>query len=149
MKYKGYQHLTITEDFGIFEFISVGKRGRVHKRIAFTSTEMPNVYSLVLLDENQNTGEVSDTSISDNGDRNKILATVAWAVDKYTRKFPHRWVYFKGNNAQRTRLYRMAIGINFEELSLTYHVYAEVGGRIVPFSKNMHLDGFLIARKKL
>lgn len=149
MKHKSYDVLKITDDLSIFEFISIGQRGHVHKRIVFMPSNRPEVRSLALLDKDMATGEFIDTSISDNGDRNKILATVEHAIDAYTQKYPDRWIHFKGNTAQRTRLYRMAVGINFDELSLKYNVYAVTGGNVIPFSKNMDLDGFLITRKKM
>lgn len=97
------------------------------------------------IDEN---GEIDDYSISDNGDRNKILATVANAVEIYLTKYPDRWVYFKGSTQERTRLYRMAVGLNFEELSLKYEIYAERKDGIAPFEKNSEVLGLLVKRKK-
>lgn len=40
-------------------------------------------------------GGIDDYNVTDNGDRNKILATVANAVDEFTRRYPMRWVYFR------------------------------------------------------
>lgn len=54
-------------------------------------------------------GGIDDYHVTDNGDRNKILATVANAVDEFTRRYPMRWVYFRGSTEERTRLYRMAV----------------------------------------
>ena len=45
---------------------------------------MENVFNLAFGDINEN-GEINDYTISDNGDRNKILATVANVVDVYTK----------------------------------------------------------------
>ena len=68
--------------------------------------------------------DIDDHRVSDNGDRNKILATVVYVIDLYTIKYPGRWIFFKGSTKERTRLYRMAISINLEELSEKFEIYA-------------------------
>ncbi|MFC3830224.1 MULTISPECIES: DUF6934 family protein [Niastella] len=87
--------------------------------------------------------------MSDNGDRNKILATVAKAVDDFTEKYPDRWVIFRGSTRERTRLYRMAVGINQDELSAKFEIYVYVEDQILPFAKNLEINAFLIKRKIL
>ena len=75
-----YSELKLTDDFSVIEFINIGKNGAIPKRIAFTATELENVYNLAFGDIDVN-GEIDDITISDNGDRNKILATVVNVVD--------------------------------------------------------------------
>lgn len=111
-------------------------------------TDTPGVYNLAFGDIDQK-GEMDDVTISDNGDRNKILATVAKAVDEYTRRYPRRWIVFKGSTNDRTRLYRMAIGLNLEQLSIKFHIYGLKGEEFVPFQRNMHATAFLVKRKIL
>ena len=40
----------------------------------------------------------------------------------------------------------MAVGINFEELSLKFKVYAEQRDGIVPFQKNIEVIGLLVKK---
>ncbi|MHA4812562.1 DUF6934 family protein [Flavitalea flava] len=77
------------------------------------------------------------------------LATIVKAIDSYTRRYPRRWVYFKGNTKEKTRLYRMAVGLNLEELSLNFEIYARIENEdeFVPFRKNMEINAFLIRRR--
>lgn len=147
MKYEIYKELKFTDDFSVIDFVSIGKNGAIPKRISFTSTELPNVYNLAFGDIDEN-GEINDYRISDNGDRNKILATVVNVVDDYTIKYPERWIVFSGSTKERTRLYRMAIGLNLEELSITFDIYAFVQEELKSFSKNMEISAFVIKRKK-
>jgi hypothetical protein len=148
MKYEIYADMFIAEDFRVFEFVSVGKYGSIPKRIAFVRTELPNVYNLAFGDVNGD-DDIDDYSISDNGDRNKILATIVKAIVIYTDKYPHRMIYFRGNTQNRTRLYRMAVGLHLEELSEKFEIYAETEGSsdFLPFYKNMKINAFLIKRK--
>lgn len=146
MKYELYSDLKFTEDFSVIEFLSFGKNGPIPKRITLEPTELENVYNLTLgnIDEN---GELDDRKVSDNGDRNKILATIFYIADIYTRKYPERWIVFRGNTKERTRLYRMAIGINLGELSEKFEIYAFAQNELIPFVKNMEINTFLIKRK--
>lgn len=146
MKYEIYTDIKITDDFTIFDFLGIGKNGFILKRIEFTFTEVPDVVNLAFGDMDES-GEINDYSISDNGDRNKILATVAFAADLYLSKYPDRWVYFKGSTQERTRLYRMAIGLNLDELAAKFDIYAEQSDGFLPFERNIEVKALLIRKK--
>jgi len=148
MKYEAYVAVVANPDFRRVEFVSIGKRGEISKRINFTPTQWPNVYNLsfgdIIDDE-----DIDDYKISDNGDRNKILATVLKVVKAYTMKYPERWLYFTGSTEQRTRLYRMAVSLNLEELSEVFEIFAEIEGQdeFVRFQKGLNIKAFLVKRK--
>ncbi len=147
MKYEVYRDINTTKDYSEFDFISVGKNGTIHKRIVFEPMQMKGIYSVALLDVDKN-GSIRDDTIGNNGDRDKILASVAYTVEIYLGKYPERWVYFRGNTSGKTRLYRMAVGLNIDELVLKFDIYAEQVDGIVPFQKNVPLLGIL-GRKKI
>ena len=147
MKYEVYTEIEVTDDFAIFDFISTGRNGDISKRVAFTKTEQDKVYNLALGDVDED-NEINDYSVTDNGDRNKVLATVASIVEAYTKRFPDRWIIFRGSTAERTRLYRIAVGLHLEELSGLYEIKGYVDGNIIPFAKDMKVNAFLIKRKK-
>src|SRR5688572_27711918 len=109
MKYEMYSKYKFNYDFSVIDFISIGKNGAIPKRITFTTTGLANVYNLAFGDIDEN-GDLDDCRISDNGDRNKILATVFHVVNVYTKKYPERWITFRGSTMERTRLYRIAVG---------------------------------------
>lgn len=146
MKYEVYKDLYIRDMYAIFEFFSIGSKGLIPKRIAFIPTEYPDIYNLVFGDIDVN-DEIDDFSISDNGDRNKVLSTVAYAVEIYLNKHPNRYIFFTGSTKERTRLYRMAVGLNFEELSNKFEIYCQTDNGIIPFQKNLSVTGLLIKRK--
>lgn len=146
MKYDAYTGLIANEDYSIFDFTSTGKNGLINKRAEFTLTEMDNVYNLAFGDVDKD-GMINDYIISDNGDRNKILGTIVDIIKLYTEKFPDRWILFRGSTEERTRLYRMAVGINLEELSKIFSIVAIVNGVIHAFKKNMAITAFLVKRK--
>lgn len=146
MNYDVYNVLYVKEGYSIFEFLSIGPKGIIPKRVAFIPTEYESVYNLTFGDVNVY-GEINDYSISDNGDRNKVLATLVHVMEIYLRRFPERWVYFTGSTGERTRLYRMVVSINFDELKDKFDIFAIIEGEVLPFRKNMHLDGILVRIK--
>jgi hypothetical protein len=108
----------------------------------------------LIYNEVQNRYVLDDSIITNNGDRNVILATVARSVYIFTEKYPEKIVFFKGSTLGRTRLYRRAISINLEELSETFTIFGaiknEFGNVIsVPFKRNGDFFGFIIKRKEL
>src|SRR2546423_15205524 len=64
-----------------FEFISDGKNGPIHKLIHFQEIE-PGFYNLAFGDKNA-VGKIDDLAISNNGDREKVLATAASALYEF------------------------------------------------------------------
>lgn len=144
MNYEYYADLKIEGDFQVFDFESTGKFGSIHKRTTFESTENPEIFNLAFGDVGDD-GEIDDYSRSNNGDRNKILATLVYVIEMYTDRFPNNWVYFQGSTEGRTRLYRIVAGLYFEVLSEKFEIFARVENSIdfVPFRKNMKIIGFL------
>lgn len=146
MKYEIYTGIVMSDNFSRFDFVSNGKKGAIRKRVSFTLTEVENVYNLAFGDLGED-GEIDDLSVSNNGDRNKVLATIVDIVTSYTTRYPDRWIAFKGSTEQRTRLYRMAIGLHLEELSLRFELYGLVAEQLVPFVKGLNVSAFLIVKK--
>lgn len=76
MEYERYDTINNTDDLSSFDFTSVGEKGPVHMRVTFTPTGLHNVFVLafgcVTSDD-----DIDDRIVNNNGDRNKILATVA------------------------------------------------------------------------
>ncbi|HEV2482423.1 MAG TPA: hypothetical protein VGS79_22315 [Puia sp.] len=120
MKYEVYRDIEVTDDFNLFEFFSTGKNGEILKRVTFSRTEDHRIYNLAFGDVDD-AGEINDYVV--------------------------RWIIFRGSTQERLRLYRMAVGLHFEELSILYEIWALVDGGIVKFCKNMRINAFLIRRK--
>jgi hypothetical protein len=150
MKYEVYAEIKFKSDYSTFEFISEGHNGNILKRIEFVPTQWPGVYNLAFGDIKEN-GVLDDLMISNNGDRNKILATIVKVIESYTNKYPDRWIYFEGSTEHRTRLYRMAVSLHLEELSEMFEILADLNGNweFVRFQKGLNIKAFLIRRKSI
>jgi hypothetical protein len=148
MKYEVYKIIEVSFDYIKFDFISEGCKGGILKRVEFLPTPWRNVYNLSFGDVEEN-GELDDLTISNNGDRNKILATILKVVITYTKRFPERWVYFRGSTENRTRLYRIAITLHLEELREMFEIMADLNGDLefIQFEKGLNIKAFLVKRK--
>ncbi len=139
--------IEINEVNSDFEFTSVGKKGEIRKVVRFSSYGIPNVVNLGFGDKNLVTGELDDKVITDNGDFEKILATVGLTVYIFSNLNPHTVITFKGTNKARMRLYRIAISKFIERISEDFDVYGLTQTGWFPFERNTSYKGFLLQRK--
>ena len=84
-----------------------------------------NLYNLAFGDKHLNTGKLDDQIITDNGDLEKVLATVVSAIYAFADRYPECWIYATGSNAARTRLYRMGINKYFEIVIADFEIMGE------------------------
>lgn len=136
------------DDFQEYSFFSTGPKGKIKKLVTFTKAqEDPIVYNLGFGDENPNTGQVSDLVVSNNEDRNIVLATVASTINTFCDHFGNHFVYIQGSTPSRTRLYQMSINLLWQEISKDFEVYGLYNESFTDFKPNMNYDGFLVKRK--
>lgn len=132
-----------------FTFQSIGVKGEVIKAIEFTPVELSGLklYNLGFGDLNKLYDGFDDLSITNNGDRDKILSTVAFSVMAFTDHFPEALVYAEGSTLARTRLYQMALRANMEEISKTLSLFGLLNGVWFLFKENVNYEAFMVLRK--
>ncbi|MBX2922904.1 MAG: hypothetical protein KF746_11970 [Chitinophagaceae bacterium] len=132
-----------------FEFESEGPNGKIKKVVRFSpqNAHGKTYFNLGFGDVNPETGSVDDLSKSNNGDREKILATIAHIVLMFTEHFPDVVVYAQGSTPSRTRLYQIGIANNFNEIEQMLIVYGFADGGWRKFERGVNYDAFLVARK--
>ena len=133
-----------------FDFISEGPRGSIKKRVEYKQMGENQVYNLAFGDVIEETNVLDDKVISDNKDSKKVLTTVASTVYTFIGKYPNAVVYAEGSNVARTRLYRIGISNNLEELTEQFDVYGfldNIGW--VEYEKNKDYSAFYIIKKNL
>lgn len=150
MNYDKYESIFGSSDSLEFEFTSEGPNGVFKKVVQFSQTSDPDIYNLGFGDKLEN-GDINDHIRNNNQDRNKILATIAATVYEFTSKYPDKAVFFAGSTAERTRLYRMAITMNLEELNADFELFGvninERESVVEVFRIGENYDGFLVKRK--
>lgn len=146
-RYEGYNFTDSSTSRTVYEFQSIGPNGIIKKLVQFNQMEDRSVYNLAFGNITLE-GSIDDRTTNNNKDRDKILATIAAIVYDFTTRFPDCYIFFSGSTNDRTRLYRMAISINLEELAKTFVIWGLLDdGDFEPFLKNKCYEGFLIKRQ--
>ena len=140
-------HLKAESKFTRFEFVSEGNKGAIRKLIEFQATSDEDVYNLAFGDKDLSTGDLNDLAVTNNGDTEKVLATVVAALYVFFDNYPAAYVYATGSTKARTRLYRMGITKFYEEMNNDFYLYGQVGDDYPEFETGKEYDGFLAQRK--
>jgi hypothetical protein len=146
MKLDKYE-LRSGEELEVFEFVSIGVKGKIVKLVQYTPTNYKDLYNLGFGDKNVRTGEIDDNVISNNGDSEKVLATVVATLYAFTDKYPNTMVYATGSTESRTRLYRMGITKFLNEAENDFEIFGELDEVWDEFKKDIDYKGFLVRRK--
>jgi hypothetical protein len=135
-----------TEEEYRYEFYSKGPKGNIKKGIRFYSDNLKPIpiFNLSFGDLDEYTGEIDDKIVTNNLDREKVLATVAAAVLDFIDDRPGRWVYATGSTKARTRLYQMAINLVYDDIKDKFDIWGELNGDFHKFEKGKNFGGLLL-----
>lgn len=150
MNFPPYPFVTLSgsEDVVIYSFVSVSPAKTIQKLIFFTASE-PGIYNMALVDLLES-GELSDTSISNNQDMETVLATVIQILSDFLHHKLDAVVTFQGSTPERTRLYRLIISKFLAEIVFTFDVGGvTLSGEYEPFRPNQNYTGFVVSLKEL
>ena len=136
------------EQLTVFEFVSIGTNGKIIKLVQYTPTNYKDLYNLGFGDKNIDTGTIDDNVISNNGDSEKVLATVVATLYAFTDKHPEALVYATGSSKSRTRLYRMGISKYIDDVQKDFEVFGELENDWESFKKDVEYLAFLVKRKQ-
>jgi len=137
------------EDLHSFSFISEGKNGKIEKVIRYEKITN-DVFNLGFGDKDSITGKINDKVVTNNGDTEKVLATVVLTIFMFTDKYPDAYIFATGSTPARTRLYRRSIFKFIEEAKENFNLYGVLDDQQTEvFIPNKDYKGFVIQRKKL
>ncbi len=131
-----------------YEFESTGPKGVIKKVSRFIEIGV-NVYNFGFGDLNESTGEISDTVVSNNGDGDKILITVASIIYDFTSVYTGAAVFIQGTTLSRTRRYQMGISKNWTQISAVFEVLGLENGQWEQFRPGENYEAFLGRRKAI
>lgn len=146
MKLDQYK-LKAEQNFTTFEFLSEGPKGRIIKVVQFQQIDETAVYNLAFGDISLLIGKLDDKVITDNGDSEKVLATVVAAIYSFTEHYSDAWVYATGSTTARTRLYRMGINKYFDVANNDFSILGEHESGWEWYEKGKHYQAFALQRK--
>ncbi len=138
--------LASSDNLTTFEFVSVGPKGRISKLVQYSQTNLKDVFNLAFGD--QASGNIDDSTISNNGDSETVLATIVSTVYAFTSEYPEISIYATGSTKARTRLYRMGISKYYIEAKADFDIYGQLDNKWESFKKGVDYEGFLVKRKK-
>lgn len=145
MKYPKYPVIA-SPDHHMYLFFSEGPKGKIPKGVIYSRIE-GNLYNLSFGDWDQVLQRLDDSSRSNNGDREKILATVAYTTLDFTDKFRGVQIFIEGSTTARTRLYQMGIAGNLLEINIDFTVEGYRNKKWEYFQSGRNYEAFLIERK--
>lgn len=135
------------EDLHSFSFISEGKNGKIEKVIRYEKITN-DVFNLGFGDKDPITGKINDKVVTNNGDTEKVLATVVSTVFTFTERNPNAYIYTTGTNHVRNRLYRRGITKYLSESLDTFAIYGMLPNQEFEiFNPNTDYVGFLLHLK--
>jgi hypothetical protein len=137
----------ISSDFLTFEFESVGSKGRITKVVRYTEINVRGFYNLGFGDKDPVTGYISDLTVTNNADSQKVLATVASTLYVFVDHYLEATIIATGSTDVRTRLYRMGITNNLQAVEMDFIVLGLTDKGWERFSKNVTYGAFLVRRK--
>jgi hypothetical protein len=144
---------TAGPQFKRFSFQSIGPNGTIMKVVDYI--EIPGIYlpdgrpvvNLRLGDWDEQKQHVDDLIVSNNRDREKVLATVASTIISFTEKHGKIPVFAEGSSPAKTRLYQMGINAHLEAIESLFWVYGRIGEDWQSFKPGINFNAFLVIKK--
>lgn len=134
-------------DLLTFEFDSIGPKGIITKVVRYTEINVHGYYNLGFGDKDPHSNFISDITVTNNNDSQKVLLTVARTLYLFTERYPSAVVLATGSTITRTRLYRIGITNNIAGIERDFVVLGLTDKEWEPFRRNVTYHSFAIRRK--
>ena len=129
-----------------YRFESIGPKGAVKKVVRFSKIAY-GIYNLGFGDWDENTGEISDSVVTNNEDTEKVLSTVAMIADDFSLIYTGVIIFIEGNVPAKTRLYQMNIAKYWAMINEIFEVQGLIGEDWELFQKKVNYDAFIARRR--
>lgn len=140
-----YQYKT-NSSFLDYEFESTGPKGTIKKVARFIEIG-ENVYNLGFGDLIESTGEINDSIVSNNGDAEKVLMTLANIIYDFTTIYEGATVFIQGTTLSRSRRYQMGINKYWPQISLIFEVLGLINNKWEQIRIGENYNAFIGRRK--
>jgi hypothetical protein len=150
MSIKKYKY-SVSDTYLDFEFSSIGPKGKITTIVRYSPQNVGGTtyFNLAFGGLNPATGKIEEFAITDNQDREMVLATITATVLEFTRHFPDMIVFAQEIGPVRNRLSQTRIPANWDEISALLFVYGcEQNKGWQPFRQNvLHYKAFFVEQK--
>jgi hypothetical protein len=130
----------------VYEFLSEGSNGTIRKVVFYEEVGL-NLFNLAFGDWDEIDQRFNDQVRSNNNDRGKVLATVAFTVIDFIKYHPKVVVIAKGSTPARTRLYQMGISAYWYEIGHLFDIKDFNKGDWYPFERGENYQAFALKAK--
>jgi hypothetical protein len=133
-----------------FDFVSSGPNGEIANRIRYDylkDTQGTGYYNLAfgkLVED----AKIDDKNVSNNGDTEIILSTVAQTAVVFTDYYGNPPIFFKGACPARQRLYRMLLTKYWNYICEEWQIQGLIDGKWELFEKDRNYEAFFAFRKQ-
>ena len=134
------------KDLKVFMFESNGPKGPIQKVAKFMEIGT-HFYSFGFGDYDPVTDDISDTSVSNNGDTDIIMGTLGSIIYDFTNIIPDALIMIEGTSRSRVRLYQMNINKHWDRIDPVFEVFGLRDEKWELFRKGTNYDAFLGRRK--
>jgi hypothetical protein len=128
-----------------FEFISKGPMGNIKKIVEFQKIG-GTAFNLAFGDWDKRNRRIDHHVRSNNGDRDKILATVAFSVIQFLHYYTDASIRIEGQTKARTRLYQMGINKYLDEIRPSYQIKGKEKGHWENFRSGKNYERFVLSK---
>ncbi|MBO9631700.1 MAG: hypothetical protein J7578_01185 [Chitinophagaceae bacterium] len=140
------------DDLASYVFESHDPKGIIKKVVNYTEVGFWNglkVYNLAFGDWDESSDRIDDSTVSNNGDRDKILATVASTALAFLARNGEMAVVAQGATPVRTRLYQMGVNAHLADIEKHFKVYGIKDKEPpAPFQSGVNYQAILVVKKK-
>ncbi len=145
MKLATYPFIKRPESY-YYEFFSKGPNGSIKKVVEYYRLQelKAEVFNLAFGDWDEDNHRINDLSISNNADRDKVLATVAATVADFMNDHPDAIIIATGSTLSRIRLYQMGIAKVWSEVNQHFEIQGYINDSWQPFQKGVNYSAFLL-----
>ena len=138
---------TTNDSFLDYEFESIGIRGTIRKVARFNLIDA-DIYNFGFGDLDETTGNISDTVVSNNGDDDMVLMTLASIIYSFTNVYNGFTVFITGTTASRTRRYQMEIGKHWDDIRKVFYLFGLKKEVWEEFKRGENYSAFIAQRKE-
>ena len=136
--------IVVSEDGMQFEFISIGKRGLILKRVIFTDIAGKQIYNVAFGDVIPNSNTIDDLVVTDNGDTIILLNTLMQILQLFVEENQEARILISGSTSSRNRFYRMLVSKHEIQIKLTHQIFMYFNNKWIIFQKNHALEAVLL-----
>jgi len=140
------------ENFISYIFDSVGPRGTIRKVVNYqpivdwkvNGRTVMNLHFGDWIEEEQ---RIDDFAVSNNKDRDKVLATVASTIHEFMQKRGQYPIHAVGATPVKTRLYQMGINAHRAEIESHFLIFGYYKDEWIPFESGRNFEAFLVIKR--